>query len=66
MLHRKKGERHFLVLLDGVEDPHNLGALLRSADATGADGVVIPGAPRRGGECDGGEGVGGRVGVCSA
>ena len=30
-----------LVLLDGIEDPHNLGAILRSADALGADGVVI-------------------------
>jgi 23S rRNA (guanosine2251-2'-O)-methyltransferase len=30
------------VLLDGIEDPHNLGAILRTADAAGADGVVIP------------------------
>lgn len=42
LLREKRGERHFLLLLDGVEDPHNLGALLRSADATGVDGVVIP------------------------
>jgi 23S rRNA (guanosine2251-2'-O)-methyltransferase len=32
----------FLLALDGVEDPHNLGALLRSADGAGADGVVLP------------------------
>jgi 23S rRNA (guanosine2251-2'-O)-methyltransferase len=32
----------FVLVLDGVEDPHNLGALLRTADAAGADGVVIP------------------------
>jgi len=31
-----------LVVLDGVEDPHNLGAIVRTADAAGADGVVIP------------------------
>jgi 23S rRNA (guanosine2251-2'-O)-methyltransferase len=32
----------FFLALDGVEDPHNLGALLRTADATGVDGVVLP------------------------
>jgi 23S rRNA (guanosine2251-2'-O)-methyltransferase len=31
-----------VVVLDGVEDPHNLGAVIRTADAAGADGVVIP------------------------
>jgi 23S rRNA (guanosine2251-2'-O)-methyltransferase len=31
-----------LVVLDGIEDPHNLGAIIRSANAAGADGVVIP------------------------
>ncbi|MDD4851324.1 MAG: 23S rRNA (guanosine(2251)-2'-O)-methyltransferase RlmB [Gemmiger sp.] len=43
---REKGEAPFLVLCDGVEDPHNLGAILRSALLCGAHGVVIP---RRGG-----------------
>ncbi len=38
----RRGERAFLVVLDGVEDPHNLGAILRTADAAGVDGVVIP------------------------
>src|SRR5450432_4546016 len=38
----KRGEYSLLVVLDGIEDPHNLGAILRTADASGADGVVIP------------------------
>jgi 23S rRNA (guanosine2251-2'-O)-methyltransferase len=38
-----EGERPlFLIVLDGVEDPHNLGAIIRTAEAAGADGVVIP------------------------
>ena len=37
-----KGEVPFLVILDGIEDPHNLGAILRSADGAGAHGVIIP------------------------
>ena len=43
---RDKGEPPFLVLADGVEDPHNLGAIIRSALLCGAHGVVIP---KRGG-----------------
>jgi len=39
---KEKGEAPFLLLLDGVEDPHNLGAILRVADGAGAHGVVIP------------------------
>jgi 23S rRNA (guanosine2251-2'-O)-methyltransferase len=34
--------RKFFLALDGVEDPHNLGALLRSADGAGVDGVLLP------------------------
>ncbi len=39
---RAKGSRGLLVLLDGVEDPHNLGAIVRTSLAAGAEGVVIP------------------------
>jgi len=42
ILGRRRGEKAFIVVLDGVEDPHNLGAVIRTADAAGADGVVIP------------------------
>jgi 23S rRNA (guanosine2251-2'-O)-methyltransferase len=38
----KRGQFSLVIVLDGVEDPHNLGAILRTADAAGADGVVIP------------------------
>lgn len=39
---RQKGEPPFLILLDGIEDPHNLGAIIRTANLAGAHGVVIP------------------------
>lgn len=44
ILHRaeEKREDPFIIILDGIEDPHNLGAILRTADAAGAHGVIIP------------------------
>ena len=43
LLARKEQGRHrFFLALDGVEDPHNLGALLRTAEGAGVDGVVLP------------------------
>ncbi|MBO5484528.1 MAG: 23S rRNA (guanosine(2251)-2'-O)-methyltransferase RlmB [Lachnospiraceae bacterium] len=39
---REKGEDPFLILLDNIEDPHNLGSILRTANQVGAHGVIIP------------------------
>ena len=41
-LAEEKGEPPFLFLLDDIEDPHNLGAIIRTANLTGAHGVIIP------------------------
>ena len=41
-LAKARGEAPFLVILDGVTDPHNLGAIIRSAECAGAHGVIIP------------------------
>ena len=41
-LAEKKGEAPFVLLLDGIEDPHNLGAIIRTANLAGAHGVIIP------------------------
>ena len=38
----KKGESPFFILLDNIEDPHNLGAIIRTANLAGAHGVIIP------------------------
>lgn len=38
----EKGEKPFIIILDGIEDPHNLGAIIRSAECSGAHGVIIP------------------------
>ena len=39
---REKGEDPFIFLLDNIEDPHNLGAIIRTANLAGAHGVIIP------------------------
>ena len=39
---RQKGEVPFLFLLDNIEDPHNLGAIIRTANLAGAHGVIVP------------------------
>ena len=39
---REKGEAPFVVILDNIEDPHNLGAIIRTANLAGAHGVIIP------------------------
>ncbi len=41
-LAKSKGEKLFLLILDGIEDPHNLGSILRAAECAGAHGIVIP------------------------
>src|SRR3990172_11632947 len=39
---QKRSEPPFVVFLDGVQDPHNLGAIIRSADGAGVHGIIIP------------------------
>lgn len=41
-LAKERGEAPFLILLDNIEDPHNLGAIIRTANLAGAHGVIIP------------------------
>lgn len=41
-LAEKKNEPPFIILLDGIEDPHNLGAIIRTANQAGAHGIIIP------------------------
>ena len=41
-LAESKGEEPFIVIADGIEDPHNLGAIIRSAECAGAHGLIIP------------------------
>ena len=41
-LAQERGEAPFLILLDGITDPHNLGAIIRTAECVGAHGVIVP------------------------
>ncbi len=39
---RNKGTKPFIIICDEIEDPHNLGAIIRTAETSGADGIIIP------------------------
>lgn len=39
---KEKGEEPFVLILDGIEDPHNLGSIIRTAETAGVHGVIIP------------------------
>ena len=39
---KEKGEKPFIIILDGIEDPHNMGSIIRSAVCAGAHGIIIP------------------------
>ena len=41
-LAKEKNERPFIIILDGIEDPHNLGSIIRTAETAGVHGIVIP------------------------
>ena len=64
---KKRGETPFLLLLDEIEDPHNLGSILRTAECTGVHGVIIPKRRSAGLTRDGMENFGrsGRACSCS-
>lgn len=42
LLHKTKDKTPFFLILDNLEDPHNLGAIIRTADCVGVDGIIIP------------------------
>jgi len=42
VLASKRGQYAFVLLLDGIEDPHNLGAIIRTGEGAGADGIILP------------------------
>ncbi len=42
LISKQKGTKPFIIICDEIEDPHNLGAIIRTAEAAGADGIIIP------------------------
>lgn len=42
IINEKRGENHFILILDEIEDPHNLGSIIRVAECHGVDGIIIP------------------------
>ena len=56
-----KGEPPFIILLDNIEDPHNLGAIIRTANLAGAHGVIIPKTQSSRTDCYGCQDVGRRT-----
>ena len=61
----EEDRKRFYLACDGIEDPHNLGALLRTADAIGVDGVIPAGAAVGSDYRDRGEDIGGGLGAYS-
>ncbi len=55
---KPEGQYRFFLALDGIEDPHNLGALLRTADGAGVDGVILTERRAAPGQCHRGEDLG--------
>ena len=41
-LAKERGEKPFILILDGIEDPHNLGSIIRTAETAGVHGIIIP------------------------
>ena len=60
---KSRGEAPLIVICDELSDPHNLGAIIRTAECAGAHGVIIPKAPQRRSDRRCGQGLGGCAGI---